>query len=159
VTRPVSDNTSLLWLLPEGSYAGHGSYSYSEKAGQQHKLESSATLSHTELLLILDGAFSLPGGGKHGFKLELELPVNDAAKGYFVFEFAPLAQIVGVLGNVDGGSYLLAGRSKEPATQLSCHLALLDDRSFSLQGLLAYEDFKWLTWSLAVKNYDRLLRS
>jgi hypothetical protein len=58
-----------------------------------------------------------------------------------------------VLGNVDGGNYLLAGRSKTPATQLSCHLALIDDRSFALQGLLAYEDFKWVTWSLAVKNY------
>ena len=153
MTRTVSDNTSLLWLLPEGRYVGHGDYSYSDQASKRSKIEASCALSHTELLLILDGTFSLPNGAKHGFKLELELPVNDAGKGYFVFEFAPLTQILGVLGNVDGGTYLLAGRSKAPATQLSCHLALIDERSFSLQGLLAYEDFKWLTWSLAVKNY------
>jgi hypothetical protein len=154
MTRTVSDSTSLLRLLPEGKYAGHGTYSYSEKASQVHKLEASATLSHTELLLVLEGAFTLSNGARHMFKLDLELPANDAGKGYFVFEFAPLTQIVGVLGNVDGGAYLLAGRSKEPPTQLSCHLALLDDRNFTLQGLLAYEDFKWLTWSVSIRNYD-----
>jgi hypothetical protein len=153
MTRSVSDNTSLLRLLPEGKYVGHGTYSYSETASQVQKLEASATLSHTELMLVLDGSFSLPNGARHVFKLDLELPRDDAGKGYFAFEFAPLTQIVGVLGNVDGGTYLLAGRSKEPATQLSCQVVLVDDRNFSLQGLLAYEDFKWLTWSLAVKNY------
>ncbi len=153
MSRTVSDNTSLLRLLPEGKYAGHGTYAYSEAASQAQKLESSATLTHTELLLVLEGVFSLPNGAKHAFKLDLELPGDDAGKGYFVFEFAPLAQIAGVLGNVDGGAYLLAGRSKEPPTQLSCHLELIDDRSLTLRGLLAYEDFKWLTWSLAVRSY------
>jgi hypothetical protein len=153
VSRTVSDNTSLLRLLPEGKYAGHGTYSYSEKASQLHKLESSATLSHSELLLTLDGTFSLPSGAKHGFKLDLELPKDDAGKGYFAFRFEPLVEVLGVLGNVDGGTYLLAGRSKEPATQLSCHLELVDDRNLKLQGLLAYEDFKWVTWSLSIKNY------
>jgi hypothetical protein len=153
VSRTVSDNTSLLRLLPEGKYVGHGTYSDSETASQAHKLEASVTLSHTELLLVLDGLFSLPNGARHPFKLELELPLDDAGKGYFVFEFAPLTQILGVLGNVDGGTYLLAGRSKEPPTQLSCHLELVDDRHLKLRGLLAYEDFKWVTWSLAVRNY------
>jgi hypothetical protein len=154
VSRTVSDNTSLLRLLPEGKYAGHGSYSFSDSASQTLKLEASATLSHTDLLLVLDGAFTLTNGAKHMFKLDVELPANDAGKGYFVFRFEPLVEVLGVLGNVDGGTYLLAGRSKEPATQLSCHLTLVDDRSFALQGLLAYEDFRWVTWSLAVKNYD-----
>jgi len=154
MSRTVSDNTSLLRLLPEGKYVGHGSYSYSETASQVRKLESSATLSHSELLLTLDGSFSLPNGAKHGFKLDLELPMDDAGKGYFVFRFEPLVEILGVLGNVDGGIYLMAGRSQTPPSQLSCHLALIDDRNFSLQGLLAYEDFKWLTWSLSMRNYD-----
>jgi len=91
---------------------------------------------------------------KHGFKLELELPRNDAGKGYFVFQFEPLTEIMGVLGHVDGGIFMLTGRSKTPPTQLSCHLAMVDDRNFSLQGLLAYEDFQWLTWSLSMKTYD-----
>jgi hypothetical protein len=153
VSRTVSDNTSLLRLLPEGKYVGHGSYAYSDKASQRNKLESSFTLSQAEILLVLDGTFSLPTGAKHGFKLELELPRNDAGKGYFVFQFEPLTEIVGVLGNVDGGVYVLAGRSKVPPTQLSCRLALIDDRSFSLEGLLAHEDFKWVTWSQSVRNY------
>jgi hypothetical protein len=153
MSRTVSDNTSLLRLLPEGKYVGHGNYSFSDKANQRLKLESSITLSHTEILLVLDGTFSLPNGGRMDAKLELELPTDDAGKGYFVFHYEPLKEIVGVLGNVDGGSYMLAGRSVTPPTQLSCHLTLVDDRSFSLEGLLAYEDFKWVTWSLAVKNY------
>jgi hypothetical protein len=153
VSRTVSDNTSLLRLLSEGRYVGHGDYSFSDSANKRLKLESSFTLSHTELLLVLDGIFSLPNGARLDVKLELELPRDDAGKGYFVFYYEPLTQIVGVLGNVDGGSYMLAGRSTTPPTQLSCHLTLIDDRSFSLQGLLAYEDFKWVTWSLAVKHY------
>ena len=154
MSRTVSDNTSLLRLLPDGRYVGRGNYSFSERASQRLQLESSFTLSHTELMLVLDGTFSLPNGARLDVKLELELPRDDAGKGYFVFHFEPLTQIVGVLGNVDGGAYLLAGRSTTPPTQLSCHLTLIDDRSFSLEGLLAYEDFKWVTWSLSVKNYD-----
>jgi len=154
VSRTVSDNTSLLRLLPEGRYVGHGGYSQSDRADDRRKVEASFTLTHTEVLLVLDGEFVLQDGARHACKLDLELPVNDAGKGYFVFEFAPLTQILGVLGNVDGGTYLLAGRSKEPPTQLSCYVALIDDRNFSLQGLLAYEDFKWLTWSLSMRNYD-----
>jgi hypothetical protein len=153
MSRTVSDNTSLLRLLPEGKYVGHGNYSFSDKANQRLKLESSFTLSHTEILLVLDGMFSLPNGARMDVKLELELPRDDAGKGYFVFHYEPLKEIVGVLGNVDGASYMLAGRSVTPPTQLSCHLTLVDDRSFSLEGLLAYEDFKWVTWSLALKNY------
>jgi hypothetical protein len=154
VSRTVSDNTSLLRLLPEGKYVGHGNYSFSERANQRLKLESTFTLSHTDILLVLDGVFSLPNGGRLGFKLDLELPSDDAGKGYFVFQFEPLTEIVGVLGNVDGGNYLLTGRSKTPPTQLACHMTLVDDRSFALQGLLAYEDFKWVTWELSVKNYE-----
>jgi hypothetical protein len=153
VSRTVSDNTSLLRLLPEGKYVGHGTYAYSDKANERSQLESTFTLSHTEAAMVLEGSFSLPNEKKHGFKLELELPEKDAGKGYFVFEFAPLTEIMGVCGNVDGGIYLLAGRSRTPPTQLSCHLALVDDRNLSLQGLLAYENTKWLTWSLAVKSY------
>ena len=154
MSRTVSDNTSLLRLLPEGRYVGHGNYSYSDQANQRLRLEASFTLSHAEVLLTLEGSFTLPNEKEHGFKLDLELPRNDAGKGYFVFQFAPLAEIVGVLGNVDGGVYMLAGRSKIPPTQLSCRLVLVDDRTVSLEGLLAYEDFKWLTWSLSVKSYD-----
>jgi hypothetical protein len=154
VSRTVSDNTSLLRLLPEGRYVGHGTYAYSDKANERSRLEASFTLSQPELMLVLDGSFSLPNEKKHDFKLELELPEKDAGKGYFVFHFEPLTEIMGVLGNVDGGIYLLAGRSRTPPTQLSCHLALVDDRTLSLQGLLAYENTKWLTWSLSVKSYD-----
>jgi hypothetical protein len=153
VSRTVSDNTSLLRLLPEGKYVGHGTYSYSDKANQRSRLEASFDLTHNEVLLVLDGLFTLPNEKRHPFKLELELPKNDAGKGYFVFHFAPLTEILGVLGNVDGGSYMLAGRSKEPPTQLSCHVVLVDDRTVSVEGLLAYEDFKWLTWSLSAKKY------
>jgi hypothetical protein len=153
MSRTVSDNTSLLRLLPEGKYVGRGSYTFSENANKRLGLESSFTLSHTEILLVLDGTFSLPNGARMDAKLELELPRDDAGKGYFVFHYEPLKEIVGVLGNVDGGSYMLAGRSVMPPTQLSCHLTLVDDRSFSLEGLVAYEDFKWVTWSLALKNY------
>ena len=154
MSRTVSDNTSLLRLLPEGKYVGHGNYAFSDRASQRLKVESTFTLSQTEIMLVLDGVFALPNGGRLGFKLDLELPADDAGKGYFVFQFEPLTEIMGVLGNVDGGNYLLAGRSKTPATQLSCRLALVDDRSFALQGLLAYEDFKWVTWELSVKNYE-----
>jgi hypothetical protein len=154
VNRTVSDNTSLLRLLSEGRYVAYGSYAYSDKENVRYPLESFFTLSHTELLLVLDGSFSLPSGVKHDFKLELELPRNDAGKGYFVFQFAPLTQVIGVLGHVDGGIYMLSGRSKTPPTQLSCHLVLVDDRNVLLQGLLAYEDFQWVTWSLSMKTYD-----
>jgi len=154
VSRTFSDNTSLLRLLPEGKYVGYGTYAYSDKADERSRLEASFTLSHTEVALVLDGDFSLPNGAKHYCKLELELPEKHAGKGYFVFEFAPLTEIMGVLGNVDGGSYLLAGRSRTPPTQLSCHLVLVDDLNLSLQGLLAYENTKWLTWALSVKSYD-----
>jgi hypothetical protein len=154
VSRTVSDDTSLLRLLSEGRYVAYGSYSHSDKENVRYPLESFFTLSQTEVLLVLDGAFSLPNGLKHAFKLELELPRNDAGKGYFVLHYEPLTEIIGVMGHVDGGIYMLTGRSKTPATQMSCHLAMVDDRSFSLQGLLAYEDFQWLTWSLSMKTYD-----
>ena len=154
MSREVSDNTSLLRLVPEGSYSAHGSYSFSGKEERHYPVESLFTLSHPDLLLILDGTFSLPEGVKHGFRLELELPKNEAGKGYFVFQFAPLTEIVGVLGHVDGATYMLAGRSKTPPTQLSCHLVLVDDRTLALTGLLAYEDFKWVTWSVSMKSYD-----
>jgi hypothetical protein len=91
---------------------------------------------------------------KHGFKLELELPRNDVGKGCFVLQCSLTDEIKGVVGTTEGEVYLLAGRSKSPPTQLSAHLVFVGDRHLSLQGLLAYEDFTWVTWSLSMKNYD-----
>jgi hypothetical protein len=151
----VSDNTSLLRLIPEGEYIAFGTYGFSGQEDARLPVESSFTLSQEERLLILDGSFSLRSGSeKHGFKMELELPRNEAGKGYFVFTFAPLMEIVGVLGQADSSSFMLAGRSKKPPTQLACRLYMVDDRTLQLEGLLAYKDFEWVTWSLSMKSYD-----
>jgi hypothetical protein len=155
VSGTVSDNTSLLRLVPEGKYVAFGSYAFSEKEDARFPVESFFTLSHEALLLVLDGEFSLPGGNRHAFELELELPRNAAGKGYFVFEYRPLTAIVGVLGHVDRGVFLLTGRSKDPATQVSCRLEMVDERNLTLEGLLAYEDFRWVTWTVSMKTYNQ----
>jgi hypothetical protein len=150
----VSDNTSLLRLIPQGEYVAHGYFTFSGSEDERQPVESLFKLSQTEVLLVLYGAFTLPNGKKHTFKFDLELPRKDPGKGYFVFRFEPLVEILGVLGNVEGGLYMMAGRSKKPPTQLSCRLELLDDRNLRLEGLLAYEDFEWVTWSLRMKSYE-----
>jgi len=38
--------------------------------------------------------------------------------------------------------------------QLAAHLRLVDHLHMSMDGLLAYEDFEWVTWSVSVKTYD-----
>jgi len=147
--------TPALRLLPEGKYVAYGSYSFSDSATSRRPLESFFTLSHTELLLVFEGFFSsVAGVGKHSFTLEVELPRNEVGKGYFVFQSQPVGEIKGVIGTTEGEVFILAGRSKEPSTQLSAQLSFLDDQHLSMQGLLAYEDFKWVTWSASMKSYD-----
>jgi hypothetical protein len=146
--------TPALRLLPEGRYVAYGSYSLSDSATSRRPLESFFSLSHTELLLVFEGSFSSPGGVKHGFTMELELPRNEVGKGYFVFQCPRVGEIKGVVGTTEGDVYLLAGRSAEPPSQLSAHLVLVDEHNVSLQGLLAFENLKWVTWSVSMKSYD-----
>jgi hypothetical protein len=146
--------TPVLQLLPEGKYVAYGSYSFSEDAMTRRPLESFFTLSHTELLLVFEGSFSAPSGPKHGFKLEVELPRNEVGKGYFVFEYQSKTEIKGVVATTAEEAFLLAGRSTEPPMQFSGHLIVHDPHNISMQGLVAYEDFKWVTWSISMKTYD-----
>jgi hypothetical protein len=147
--------TADLRLLGEGRYVAYGSYTLSDSATSRRPLESFFSVSHTELLLVFEGSFSSAAGvGKHGFTLEVELPKNDVGKGYFVFQSAPLGELKGVLGTTESGLFILAGRSNQPPMQLSAQLEVHDQHHLSLQGLLAYEDHKWVTWSAAVKTYD-----
>jgi hypothetical protein len=147
--------TPVLRLLPEGKYVAYGSYSFSDSAMTRLPLESFFTLSHTEKLLVFEGSFSSPAGlGKHGFTLEVELSQNEIGKGYFVFQCQPIGEIKGVVGTTAEEAFMVAGRSQEPPTQLSAHMSVRDEHQISIQGLLAYEDFKWVTWSVSMKSYD-----
>ena len=147
--------TAELRVLEEGRYVAYGSYSLSESSTSRSPLESFFSLSQTERLLTLEGSFSSAGGvNKHAFSLELELPQNDVGKGYFIFQCPRVGELKGVLGTTESGLFILAGRSNQPPMQLSAQLEVHDLHHLSLQGLLAYEDHKWVTWSAAVKTYD-----
>ena len=146
-------STPTLRLLPEGKYVAYGSYSLADDPTSRRPLESFFTLSHTEVLLVFEGSFSKPYGPKHGFKLEVELPAKEVGKGYFVFQYQSTAEIKGVVGTTEE-AFLLAGRSQEPPMQLAAHLSFIDEDHMSMQGLVAFEDFQWVTWSISVKTYD-----
>jgi len=146
-------STPALRLLPDGKYVAYGSYSLADDPTSRRPVESFFTLSHTELLLVFEGSFARPDGPKHGFKLEVELPAKEVGKGYFVFQYQATTEIKGVVGTTDD-AFLLAGRSKEPPMQLAAHLSFIDEHHMSMQGLVAYEDFQWVTWSISVKAYD-----
>ena len=147
--------TADLRVLDEGRYVAYGSYTFSDSATSRRPLESFFALSHTERLLMFEGSFASGGGvDKRPFTLEVELPPNDIGKGYFVFQSPQLGELKGVLGTTEGGLFILAGRSNQPPMQLSAQLEVHDQHHLSLQGLLAYEDHKWVTWSAAVKTYD-----
>ena len=104
MSRTVSDNTSLLRLLPEGKYVGRGNYAFSENANKRLGLESSFTLSHTEILLVLEGVFSLPTARAWTSSWSSSCPGTMPGKGYFVFHYEPLKEIVGVLGMWTAGA-------------------------------------------------------
>jgi len=144
--------TPMLELLPDGQYVAYGGYALSGQPSLRRPLESFFTLSRTEVLLVFEGSFSTMGGPKRGYKLELEIPTKEAGKAYFVFGYQA-TEIKGVVGTTDE-AFLLAGRSKEPPMQLAAHLRLVDHLHMSMDGLLAYEDFEWVTWSVSVKTYD-----
>ena len=147
--------TADLRVLEEGRYVAYGSHTHSDSATSRMPLESFFSLSHTELLLVFQGSFSSVAGiNKHAFTLEVELPKNDVGKGYFVFQSAPLGELKGVIGTTESGLFILAGRSNQPPVQLSAQLEVHDPQHLSLQGLLAYEDHKWVSWSASVKSYD-----
>jgi hypothetical protein len=146
-------DTLALRMLPGGEYVAYGSYSLADDPTSRRPLESFFTLFHEELLLVFEGSFARPDGPKHGFKLEVELPAKEAGKGYFVFQYQANTEIKGVVGTTEA-ALLLAGRSKDPAMQLAAHLTFIDEYHMSMQGLVAFEDFQWVTWSISVKAYD-----
>jgi hypothetical protein len=149
---------SALRSLPEGRYVAFGNYAYSESASQRVPLESFFSLSRARTALKLEG-YLARRAGRQGFTVEVELPLEQPGKGYFVAGSGRIEELKGVIGLAGERALVLAGRSKDPPAQLAMHITMLEERELFLQGLLAYEDYRWLTWSLSMKPYEALARA
>jgi hypothetical protein len=127
-----------LRLLPEGKYVAYGSYSLNHDPTSRRPLESFLTLSHTEVLVMLEGSFSRPDGPKHGFKLELELPATEAGNGYFVFYYESSTEIKGVVGTrdvLDGRTVRAAANATGSKSQRDRRNSCVDARTTGVRGL------------------------
>jgi hypothetical protein len=143
----------MLGFLPDGTYVAYGSFAFSGDELFARPLESFVTLARDGSVLVFEGSFSRMGGPKQGITLEIEIAKGRIGEGYFLVQRAGGAEIKGVMGATDK-AYLFTGRSQEPPMQLAAHLVVIDENNISLEGLIAYEDFQWATWSVSVKTYD-----
>jgi len=143
---------SMLDLFPEGEYAAHGP-TPSPRTPRQAGRSRRCSISPMPARWSFSKARSLSAAGPdQGFKLELEVAIKEAGRAISYSSAATRPQIKGVVGTTDK-ALVVAGRSKEPPLQLAVHLAVVEPRSLSMHGLLAYEDFKWIN---LVRRGERL---
>lgn len=143
----------MLELLPDGQYVAYGSFAFSDDELFARPLESFITLSRDGSVLVFAGSFYPADGAKQGLSLEIEIARGEKDQGYFIVQRDGGPEIKGVMGATDK-AYLFTGRSKEPPIQLAAHLVVINEGNISLEGLVAYDDFKWVTWSVSVRSYD-----